>query len=138
MKHHALALLAAALVGCAAAKPIVYQNEKYQQVGQAGVDRDIAECKALADQAGATAGAGKGGDAAKSAGAGTVVGAAAGAAGGAIGGSPGTGAAAGAVSGLVGGLLWPLIGGSSRPSEVHMNYVSQCLTERGYQVTGWK
>jgi Glycine-zipper domain len=139
MKRQAVLLLAAGLVvGCATAKPILYSNEKYQQAGQAGVDRDIAECKALADQAGATPGAGKGGEVAKGAGVGAVAGAAAGTVGGAIWGNPGTGAASGAVSGVVGGILWPLIGGSNRPSDVHMNYVNQCLVDRGYQVAGWK
>ncbi len=130
--------LAAVALGCAASRPIVYPNAKSQQAGQAGLDADIAQCRALADQAGATAGAGKGGQVAKSAGVGTVAGAAAGAAGGAIWGSAGRGAASGAVGGLVGGLLWPLIGGAGQPSPAHVNYVNQCLTDRGYQVTGWK
>jgi hypothetical protein len=138
MKRQIVLLLAAGVVGCMTAKPILYSNEKYQQAGKAGVDRDIAECKALADQAGATPGAGKGGQVAKGAGVGAVAGAAAGTVGGAIWGNPGTGAASGAVSGVVGGILWPLIGGSNRPSDVHMNYVNQCLVDRGYQVAGWK
>jgi hypothetical protein len=29
-------------------------------------------------------------------------------------------------------------GGYNRPSDVHMNYVNQCLVDRGYQITGWK
>ncbi len=139
MTRQMVMVLAAGLVaGCATARPILYSNEKYQQVGRAGADRDIAECKAIADQAGATPGTGKGGQVAKGAGVGAVAGAAAGAVGGAIWGNPGVGAASGAVSGVVGGVLWPLIGGSSRPSDVHMNYVNQCLIDRGYQVAGWK
>lgn len=134
-----LAVLALALAGCASsARPILYSNEKFQQAGQAGVDRDIADCKAIADGAGATPGSGRGGQVAKGAGVGTVAGAAAGAVGGAIWGNPGRGAAAGAVSGLVGGVLWPLLGGSNRPSDAHVNYVNQCLIDRGYQVAGWK
>jgi hypothetical protein len=139
MKRRMIALLAAGVVaGCATAKPILYNNQKYQQMGKAGVDRDIAECQALADQAGATPGTGKGGQVAKGAGAGAVAGAAGGAVGGAIWGNPGAGAAGGAVSGVVGSILWPLLGGSNRPSDVHMNYVNQCLVDRGYQVAGWK
>jgi outer membrane lipoprotein SlyB len=139
MTRYAIALLAAVLVvGCATAKPILYSNEKYQQVGKAGADSDIAACKALADQAGATPGAGKGGQVAKGAGVGAVTGAAAGAVGGAIWGNPGAGAAGGAVSGIVGGILWPVLGGSNQPSEVHKNYVNQCLVDRGYQIAGWK
>jgi hypothetical protein len=139
MMRRILAVLTVGLVGCATAKPILYSNEKYQQGGKAAADSDIAQCKALADQAGATPGAGKGGQVAKGAGVGAVAGAAAGTVGGAIWGNPGTGAAAGAVSGVVGGVLWPLLGGgSNRPSDAHMNYVNQCLIDRGYQVAGWK
>jgi hypothetical protein len=139
MTRQMIVLLAASLVaGCSTARPVLYSNEKYQHVGKAGADRDIAECKALADQAGATAGSGKGGQVAKGAGAGAVTGAAAGAVGGAIWGNPGAGAASGAVSGVVGGVLWPLLGGSRQPSDVHKNYVNQCLVDRGYQIAGWK
>jgi hypothetical protein len=28
--------------------------------------------------------------------------------------------------------------GPTPPSAVHMNYVNQCLADRGYQVAGWK
>lgn len=139
MTRRLLAGLVLVLAGCASsAKPILYSNEKYQHVGRTGADHDIAECKAIADGAGATPGAGRGGQVAKGAGVGTVAGAAAGAVGGAIWGNPGVGAASGAVSGLVGGVLWPLLGGSNRPSDVHTNYVNQCLIDRGYQVAGWK
>jgi hypothetical protein len=132
-------VLAAVLIGCSTMRPIPYQNQKYQQVGKAGFDRDLAECKALANQAGATPGSGKAGQTAKGAGAGAATGAAAGAVGGAIWGNPGVGAASGAVSGVVGALLWPVLGGGyNRPSDVHMNYVNQCLVDRGYQITGWK
>ncbi len=133
-----LLVLTVGLVGCATARPILYSNEKYQQGGRAAADSDIAQCKALADQAGATPGAGKGGQVARGAGVGTVAGAAGGAVGGAIWGNAGRGAASGAVGGLVGGILWPLLGGSNRPSDAHMNYVNQCLVDRGYQVAGWK
>ena len=61
MRQIAVLLAAGLVAGCATAKPILYSNEKYQQAGKSGVDRDIAECQALADQAGATPGAGKGG-----------------------------------------------------------------------------
>jgi hypothetical protein len=136
----AVALVSAGLVGCATARPILYANQKYQQVGKSGADRDIAECRELADQAGATPGSGKAGQAAKSAGVGAVGGAAAGAVGGAIAGSPGIGAAAGAASGVVWSLFSWMFGWMhpSQPSDVHMNYVNMCLADRGYQVAGWK
>ena len=140
MKRVIGALLASALVGCAAATPVLYQNQKYEEAGRAGAARDIAECEQLADRAGATADAGGAGQAAKSAGAGAVGGAAAGAVGGAIGGSPGIGAAAGAASGVVWSLFSAMFGWMtpSQPSSVHMNYVNACLADRGYQVVGWK
>jgi hypothetical protein len=140
MKRFLLTVATVGLFACATARPILYGNEKYKQVGSAGAARDVAECRRLAEEAGATPGAGRTGQAAKSAGAGAVGGAAAGAVGGAIGGSPGLGAAVGAASGVVWSLFSSLFGwmGPSRPSDVHMNYVNQCLADRGYQVAGWK
>jgi hypothetical protein len=140
MKRLLLMLATTALVACAAARPILYSNEKYNQVGREGADRDIAECRKLAEEAGATPGTGKAGQTAKSAGVGAAGGAAAGAVGGAIAGSPGVGAAAGAASGVVWSLFSSLFGwmGPSQPSDAHVNYVNQCLVDRGYQVTGWK
>jgi hypothetical protein len=140
VKRFVVAVLASGLVGCATASPILYQNQKYEDVGRAGADRDIAECEQLADRAGASADAGKAGQAAKSAGVGAAGGAAAGAVGGAIGGSPGIGAAAGAASGAVWSLFSAMFGWMTppQPSSVHMNYVNACLTDRGYQVVGWK
>jgi hypothetical protein len=133
-------LLASGLLGCATASPILYENRKYAEVGRSGAARDIAECKAMADRAGATADAGKAGQAAKTAGVGAAGGAAAGAVGGAIGGSPGIGAAAGAASGAVWSLFSAMFGWMtpSQPSGVHVSYVNTCLAERGYQVVGWK
>jgi len=140
MKFRFLALLVIGIVGCATARPILYSNQKYQQVGRATADRDIAECSALADQAGATPDQGRGVQVAKSAGVGAVAGAAGGAVGGAIGGAPGIGAAAGAAGGAVWSVIWSMFGwmGPTPPSAVHMNYVNQCLADRGYQVAGWK
>jgi len=140
VKRLVVAVLASGLLGCATASPVLYQNQKYEDVGRAGAERDIAECRALADRAGATADVGKAGEAAKSAGVGAVGGAAAGAVGGAIGGSPGIGAAAGAASGVVWSLFSAMFGwmAPSQPSSVHMNYVNACLADRGYQVVGWK
>jgi outer membrane lipoprotein SlyB len=140
MKRVVIALLTSGLVACATARPILYENQKYREVGGSGAARDIAECGELADQAGATPGAGKAGQAAKSAGVGAVGGAAAGAVGGAIGGSPGIGAAAGSASGVVWSLFSSMFGWMtpSQPSGAHVNYVNMCLAERGYQVAGWK
>lgn len=134
-----LLIVTVGCLSCSTARPILYGNEKYNQVGRASADRDIAECKKLADEAGATEGTGRAGQAAKSTGVGAAGGAAAGAVGGAISGSPGLGAAVGAASGAVWGFITSLFNwGSSEPSDVHKNYVNQCLADRGYQVAGWK
>ncbi len=141
MKRQVLAILTAGLVGCATARPIVYANPKYVEVGREGTNRDIAECESLAKGAGATPDQGRAGQTAKGVAVGAGAGAAAGAVGGAIWGNPGTGAAAGAVSGVVGSLLWTLFGSwatPEQPSEPYKNYVNQCLTDRGYQLVGWK
>ena len=140
MKRTVLSLVAVGLLSCSTARPILYGNAKYNEVGKEAADRDIAECRKIADEAGATPGAGKAGQTAKNTGVGAVGGAAAGAVGGAIGGSPGIGAAAGAASGAVWGLISSLFGwwGPSQPSDAHVNYVNQCLADRGYQVAGWK
>lgn len=134
------AVVMAGLVGCATARPILYSNQKYEEVGREAAARDVAECRALADQAGATPGGGTAEQAAKNVGVGAAGGAAAGAVGGAIGGSPGIGAAAGAASGAVWGLFSSLFCwmSPSEPSDAHKNYVNMCLAERGYQVAGWK
>src|SRR5438105_3836045 len=100
-----LSLLAAALSACAA-KPVLYPNPHYQEVGKDASKADVADCRQKADEyvknnrAARTAeGAVQGG----------AIGAAAGAASGAIFGAVGRGAAAGgiggAAAGLVGGLF---------------------------------
>src|SRR5262249_39502535 len=128
MKRPLVALLIAGLVGCATAKPIIYANPKYVEVGRAGAHRDIDDCERLAKEAGATPNQGQAAQTAKGAAVGAGAGAAAGAVGGAIWGNPGTGAAAGAAGGVVGSLLWPLFGSWAtpvQPSEPYKNYVNQ-------------
>jgi len=52
----------------------------------------------------------------------------------------GEGAAAGAASGAVGGLFYSMLGAFQSKNEdpTFMNFVGQCLTDKGYQVIGWK
>ena len=140
MKNLVIVLAAAALVACAPARPVLYGNETPLQTDASRAERDIAECEALADRAGATPGAGRAGQVATSAGVGALSGAAAGAVGGAIAGAPGPGAAAGAAGGVVWSLVSSMIWMASpaRPSDVHMHYVNLCLADRGYQVAGWQ
>ncbi len=136
----ALALLGAvALAGCASGlKPILYPNDRLQAVGQAQADQDIAECRELAANAGASGGSGKARQAAGSTAAGGALGGATGAVGGAILGNAGTGAAVGAATGATAGLLRSMFSGGGGPSPAYRNFVDHCLRERGYDPVGWE
>ena len=104
-------------------------------------EQDIEACKELADSSGVQAGSGKAGRVAMSTAKGAGVGAASGAVGGAISGAAGRGsmigAASGATWGLVSGLFQAMFG-SSQPSQAYTNFVNRCLSEKGYEVTGWQ
>jgi hypothetical protein len=125
-----------ALAGCSGPSPVLYPNAHFQAVGRAAADRDIEDCRRVAEQAGASSGSGQGEAAATGTVAGGAVGGAAGAAGGAIVGSAGTGAAIGAASGAAAGLVRSLFR-SKGPSQAYRNVVDRCLRERGYQPAGW-
>lgn len=122
-------------VGCAGSQPVLYPNDHLKQVGESQAKRDIAECRALAEQhvsshatekiVGRTA-------------IGAVTGAATGAVGGAVsGGSAGTGAAVGGATGATYGFLRGLFS-STKPSRTYRNFVNRCLKERGYEPIGWE
>ena len=138
MKLRGLALcIIVGLVSCAGPKPILYPNDHLKAAGEAKAEQDIAECRAMAEEAGAEAEKGEAAEAAKSTAVGAGVGAAAGAAGGAIVGSAGTGAAIGAASGATAGFIrWMF--SSSQPSGAYVNFVNRCLSERGYEPVGWE
>ena len=117
------------VIGCAS-RPQLYPNKKLQSVGKEQADRDIDDCKKLADNYLAS---GKGKAIASGAGSGAVVGAAAGAVLGAFTGNLGRGALhGGAVGGAVGGTS-----AAMSPDQVKRNFVNRCLAERGYEVIGW-
>ncbi|MGH7209412.1 MAG: glycine zipper family protein, partial [Nitrospiraceae bacterium] len=106
MKQQAVSLLILlGLVGCSGPKPILYPNPHFEAVGSDTVQRDIAECRNMAEAAGATPERGKGAKIAGSTVAGAGVGAAGGAVGGAVVGAAGSGSAIGAASGATMGLL---------------------------------
>lgn len=127
-----------AVAGCAsAARPVLYPNDHLRAVGQAQADADMAECRQLAESAGASGGAGQGERAARGAGVGGAIGGATGAVGGAILGRPGTGAALGAATGATAGLMRSLFG-RSEPSPAYRGFVDHCLQERGYDPVGWE
>ncbi len=129
-------LLAAVLVaaGCAPRRPVLYPNAHYASVGAANAERDIAECRQLAEQH--VSGSGRAREVTRDTAVGAGVGAAAGAAGGAVWGGAGRGAAAGAAAGAAGGLLHGILRADDDP--VYRNFVGACLSERGYVVIGWE
>ena len=99
---HSIVVVAvlAGLAGCGGQpRPILYPNAHLSAVGQAQADEDLADCRRLAETAGASAGSGRGEGAARDAAVGGAIGGATGAAGGAVLGRPGTGAAVGAATG---------------------------------------
>jgi hypothetical protein len=125
-----------AVAGCASAAPVLYPNAHLNAVGQAQADADIAECRRLAEAAGASAGSGQGEQAAKSGVVGGAIGGATGAVGGAILGRPGTGAAFGAATGATAGVMRSLFR-RDQPSQAYRGFVDRCLQERGYEPVGW-
>lgn len=129
--------LSFAMLSCSGPKPILYPNAHLQSVGEDTSKHDIAGCREIAKEAGASSGSGKGGAVAGRTAMGAGTGAASGAVGGAIVGSAGTGAAIGAASGAVFGFLGGLFT-PSQPDPAYVNVVNRCLSEQGYEVAGWK
>jgi hypothetical protein len=127
------------LAGCSASRPVLYPNPTYQAAGAVASKRDIDDCEALAQDAGASRSQGKPAEMAGNTLLGGGIGAASGAVGGAVIGAAASGSAVGAASGATASLLYSLIGlGQSKPSEPYVSIVDQCLRERGYQVAGWE
>lgn len=132
-----ICVLAVSLSACAGPKPILYPNAHLQTVGQDTAKQDIAECREMAEAAGAKPGEGKAGQVAGSTAVGAGMGAAGGAVGGAIYGAAGHGSAIGAASGATIGLLRGLFS-RPRPGQGYINFVDRCLKERGYEPVGWE
>ncbi|MBI4400859.1 MAG: hypothetical protein HY581_04420 [Nitrospirae bacterium] len=130
-------VLTLSTVACSGPRPILYPNAHLQAVGEDAAERDIAECRKMAEAAGATPEKGKGAKVAGSTTAGAGIGAASGAVGGAVIGVPGTGSAIGAAGGATAGLLRGLFS-SPKPSQTYMRFVDRCLAERGYEPVGWE
>jgi hypothetical protein len=127
-----------AVAGCASeARPVLYPNDHLSAVGQAQADADLAECRHLAETAGASGGEERGEGAARGTAVGGAIGGATGAVGGAILGRPGTGAAVGAATGATAGLMRSLFR-RSEPSQAYRGFVDRCLRERGYDPVGWE
>jgi hypothetical protein len=127
-----------ALVGCATSRPVLYPNAHYQSVAAETVQRDVAECRNLAEAAGARQQTAEAARVGTGTAVGAGIGAAGGAAGGAVSGAPGVGALVGAVGGAVAGLLGSVFSRPSKPDPVYRSFVERCLRERGYEPTGWQ
>jgi outer membrane lipoprotein SlyB len=128
----ALLLLTSA---CGPKRPVVYPDDKVQEVGEEKVRAEVEDCIRQAKEAGA--GRSKTGEVAKTTVGGAATGAAIGAAMGAFGVGAGTGAAQGAAGGGVAGL----IGGMVRASDldpVEKRFVEECLRRKGYKTIGWQ
>jgi len=130
-----LVLLAGCLAGCAASRPVLYPNERYNAVGAEVAEADIEACMARADQAGHESD--KAAGVATDTAIGSGVGAAGGAAVGAVLGNAGRGAAVGAVGGGVGSLIRGMMT-ANEPSPVYKNFVNRCLSDKGYLSIGWE
>jgi hypothetical protein len=133
----AICVFAVLFSACAGPKPILYPNAHLQAVGQDAAKEDIAQCREIAEAAGAKPGEGKAGQVAGSTAVGAGVGAAGGAVGGAILGAAGSGSAIGAASGATIGLLRGLFS-RPRPGQGYINFVDRCLKEKGYETVGWE
>ncbi len=135
--HLGLVLLSTTVLlpmGCAEPRPVLYPNDHSKDVGQAQADRDIVECRKMADE---HASSHTGEQVATSTIIGAGAGAVSGAAGGAVTGEAGAGAAIGAAAGATAGLIRGMLG-TTKPSRAYMNFVDRCLKERGYETTGWE
>ena len=132
-----IAGLAVLASGCATQRPVLYDNAQLKSVGREAADKDIEECFARASDAGLETKQGE--RVAANTGKSAVIGAAAGGAAGAFSRSEsaGTGAAAGAAGAAAGSLVSSVFrSGELDPTQ--KRYVEQCLSEKGYQVIGWK
>ena len=130
------AVIALALVGCAAQRPVLYPNAKLKQVGEASARRDVDDCIRQAEDFGARHGGSE--KAVRQGGSGAVIGGVTGAVAGAVGrGNVGERAVQGAA---VGGAAAGTHGAihSDEPGALHKNFVQRCLRDRGYEVIGWQ
>jgi hypothetical protein len=134
--HFCLLLTTTLLVAaCGAKRPVLYPNDYLKQVGPEKADQDIDDCVKMANDY--KAGTDRTGEIARDTGTSAVVGAATGAVVGAIAGSAGMGAAIGAAGSGVAALGTGIMR-SDEPDSIFMQFVDQCLREKGYQPLGWK
>ncbi len=122
--------------GCAKPTPQLYPNQHLLTVGPAQSKFDIADCERLAN---AYVEDNKSAEIAKKGATSAVIGGVMGAAAGAVrsGGSVSNSAATGAAIGAAGSTTKGVID-SKDPSTMHKSFVNRCLSDRGYDVMGWR
>lgn len=133
-----VALLAALSAGgCAssAQRPVLYPNGHYERVGGGVAQQDIDDCTRRAQAFGADAGRGQA--VAGSTLSGALIGGATAGAWGAVRGAAAERALAGAAAGGAGGLTRGALR-ANQPSATFRNFVQRCLSERGYDLIGWR
>lgn len=134
MKRYPVLLLAVLVVasGCATTyRPVV---DPLTVIDSATLERDLAECKAIAQAVAGDASSEAVKSGAASAARGAALGAVLGALAGAISGRPGTGAAVGAATGGVTGIIGGAAAGSTTTQWQYENAYDSCMFERGYEI----
>ncbi len=133
-------LMCLSLVACAGTGPLLKSNAKFQMHGREAAKLEVIICQQKAEAAGLKPGTGgRSGNMATGAGLGLISGAAVGASSGLIGGLPGVTIGA-AVGGALGGIIGS-VAGAYRPLDPDPAYadaVVRCLSEKGYEVSGWQ
>ncbi len=136
IKSLSLCLLLLALSSCATkdSNPNFYPNEYYKKTSQDKLQRDVVECKDLANHHVPKGSKWKdvGGTAVES----TALGTAAGALGGAIVGNTGRGVGVGAATGALYG-IYNGMKNSAKEDPNWQKFVEQCLADKGYKIYGW-
>jgi outer membrane lipoprotein SlyB len=133
-KRTGFLLLPVLLAACATARPVIYPTATAELRGAPAQELAVQECLQRANAADLD---NPGAEVAATTARDTAIGAAGGAAAGAVYGNAGRGAGAGAAAGAATGLIRGLFR-SQQPSAVYQTYVSRCMSERGYEVIGWR
>ena len=137
LRASAIATCASLALGCATPEPILYPNATLESNGQEQADRDTDLCAQLAEKYEASSN--RSGEIAGSAAEDAAVGGAAGAAGSAVwNGDVGRGAATGAAAGVAGGLVRGIFRTRRDPDPAYRQFMERCLSDKGYEVIGWR
>lgn len=141
-----LSLALAVLTGCASrgshspnARPVLYPNAAYKQMGEGRALEEVDACMGAANHAGLTPDE-KDNAAGRSAAKGAAVVGTAAAVGSLIRGRGIEGVAtAGARGAVVGGSVGAVAGSmSEKPNMTYRHFVQRCVTERGLEIIGWQ